>query len=69
MVNRSPCLRDGASIRCALCNAPCMVEDERLKCWRGKDHRYYCCREHAEFGLDKLLATLDPWGRRHHETL
>jgi hypothetical protein len=41
-----------------------MVEDEHLKCWKGKDHRYYCCREHADFGLDNLLGTLEPLGRK-----
>jgi hypothetical protein len=64
MLNSSPYLWDGAPLRCALCNAPCIVRDEHLKCWRGKDYQYYCCREHADFGLDKLLAALDPWGRK-----
>jgi hypothetical protein len=64
MGHNSPYLWDGAPVRCALCNTPCRIEDENLNCWRGKDHRYYCCREHADFGLDKLLATLDPWGRK-----
>jgi hypothetical protein len=64
MSTGSPYLWGGAPVRCALCNAPFIVEDEHLKCWRGKDRRYYCCREHADFGLDKLLVTLDPWGRK-----
>jgi hypothetical protein len=64
MLNSSPYLWDGAPLCCALCNAPCIVRDEHLKCWRGKDYQYYCCREHADFGLDKLLAALDPWGRK-----
>jgi hypothetical protein len=63
MTNGSPYLFHGAPVRCALCNAPFLVEDEHIKCWRGNDLRYYCCREHADFGLEKLLATFDPWGR------
>jgi hypothetical protein len=58
-VNSSRYMCQGAPVRCALCNAPFIVVDEHIKCWRGKDHRYYCCREHADFGLDKLLASLD----------
>jgi hypothetical protein len=41
-----------------------MIEDEHIKCWKGKDHRYYCCPEHADFGLDKLLATSEPLERK-----
>jgi hypothetical protein len=43
MLNGSPYLRYGAPQRCALCNAFFMIEDEHIKCWKGKDHRYYCC--------------------------
>jgi hypothetical protein len=62
--NRPPYMRQGTPVRCALCHAPFIVEDEHIKCWRGQDHRHYRCREHADFELDKLLATLDPLGRR-----
>jgi hypothetical protein len=64
MLNGSPYLRYGAPQRCALCNASFMIEDEHIKCWKGKDHRYYCCPEHADFGLDKLLATSEPLERK-----
>jgi hypothetical protein len=64
MVNSNPYLREGAPVRCALYNARFMLEDEHLKRWMRKDHRYYCCREHDDFGLDKPLAALDPWGRK-----
>ncbi len=64
MVNSSPYMCRGAPGRCALCDAPFIVENEHVKCWRGKDYRYYCCREHADFGLDKLLATIEPLGRK-----
>jgi hypothetical protein len=63
-VSSSPYMRQGTPVRCALCHASFIVEDEHIKCWRGKDHRYYCCKEHADFALDKLLAALDPLGRR-----
>lgn len=64
LVNGSRYLCNGAPERCALCNTPFIIENEHLKCWRGKDHRYYCCREHADVGLEKLLVVLDPWGRK-----
>ena len=38
MLNGSPYLRYGAPQRCALCNASFMIEDEHIKCWKGKDH-------------------------------
>jgi hypothetical protein len=63
MVNGSTYLLNGAPRYCALCNAPFIIEDGHIKCWRGKDRRYYCCSEHANFGLDKLLATVEPFGR------
>lgn len=69
MFNGSPYLRTRAPQRCALCNSPCTVEDDHITCWKGKDHRYYCCPEHAAFGLDKLLAAMDPLGGKPHETL
>jgi hypothetical protein len=31
--------------------APFITEDGYVKCWRGKDRRYYCCPRHADFGL------------------
>ena len=34
--DRSPYMRQGAPVRCALCNASFIVEDEHIKCWRGK---------------------------------
>jgi hypothetical protein len=64
MFNGSTYLRNGAPQRCALCNAPFIVEDEHVKCWKGKDHRYYCCPEHAEFGLEKVLAAIELLGRK-----
>ena len=64
MLNGGPYLRYGAPQLCALCNASFMIEDEHIKCWKGKDHRYYCCPEHADFGLDKLLATSEPLERK-----
>ena len=64
MFNGSPYLRNGAPLRCALCNASFLIEGEHIKCWRGKDQRYYCCREHAEFGLEKALASFDPFMRK-----
>ena len=66
MLNGSPYLRYGAPQRCALCNASFMIEDEHIKCWKGKDHRYYCCPEHADFGLDKLLAAIEPLEEGDH---
>jgi hypothetical protein len=64
MINNSPYLANGGPQRCALCNASFMSEDEHISCWKGKDHRYYCCPGHAVFGLDKVLAGLDPLGRK-----
>ena len=69
MLNGSPYLRYGAPQRCALCNASFMIEDVHIKCWKGKDHRDYCCPEHADFGLDKLLATSEPWKGKCHVAL
>ena len=59
MLNDSPYLRNGAPQCCALCNAPFIVEDEHVKCWKGKDCRYYCCPEHADFGLEKALMVVE----------
>ena len=64
MLNGATYLRNGAPQRCALCNAPFIVEDEYVKCWKGKDHRYYCCREHADFGLETVLTAVEPLGRK-----
>jgi hypothetical protein len=47
--------------RCALCNARFAVEGGHVKCWQGKDQRYYCCCEHADFGVEKTLAALGPF--------
>jgi hypothetical protein len=63
MLNGSPYLRDGVPQRCALCNAPFLIEDGHFKCWRGTDQRYYCCPEHAEFDLLRAHAPVEP-GRR-----
>jgi hypothetical protein len=63
MINGSPYLANGTPQRCALCNASFMTEDEHIKCWEG-NHRYYCCPEHADFGLDKVLAAIEPLGRK-----
>jgi hypothetical protein len=60
MLNGSRYLRHGAPQRCALCNALFIVEDEHVKCWKGADQRYYCCPEHAEFGLEQALAAAQP---------
>jgi len=58
IVNSSPYMRQGAPVRCALCNAPFIVEDEHIKCWRGKDHRYYCCPTRIKKGLGLASALL-----------
>jgi hypothetical protein len=34
MLNGSPYLRNGASQCCALCNAPFIIEDGHVMCWR-----------------------------------
>jgi hypothetical protein len=39
--------------------APFIIEDGYVKCWRGKDRRYYCCPGHADFGLAKALAVAE----------
>jgi hypothetical protein len=59
MVNGSTYLRNGAPQCCALCHAPFIIEDGHIKCWRGKDWRYYCCPEHADFGLEKALMVVE----------
>ena len=64
MINNSPYLANGGPQRCALCNASFMTEEEHIKCRKGKDHRYYSCPEHADFGLDKVLAAIEPLGRK-----
>jgi hypothetical protein len=64
MLNTSKYLLNGAPQHCALCDALFSVEDQHLKCWKGKDHRYYCCREHAEFGLEKARAAVERLGRK-----
>jgi hypothetical protein len=56
VISGSTYLRTGAPQRCALCNAPFGVEEEHLQCWTGTDQRYYCCRNHAGLGLEKLRA-------------
>ena len=52
MINGSTCLLNGPPQYCALCHAPFIVENEYVKFWRGKDRRYYCFSEHADFGLE-----------------
>jgi hypothetical protein len=37
MVNGNTYLINGAPQHCALCHAPFTIEDEHVKCWRGKD--------------------------------
>jgi hypothetical protein len=64
MLNGNPYLRNGAPQRCALCNAPFLIQDEYVKCWMGNDQRYYCCPEHAEFGLERVLAAVEPARRK-----
>jgi hypothetical protein len=64
MLNGSPYLLSGAPQQCALCNAPFVIEDDHVKCWRGKDQRYYCCPGHADFGLEKALAAVGRLGRK-----
>jgi hypothetical protein len=64
MLNGSPYLHNGGPERCALCNAPLLIEDQHVKCWRGKDLRYYCCRAHVDFGLEQALAAVEPLGRK-----
>ena len=38
---------------CALYNMRFIVEGGHVKCWLRKDHRYYCCRKHADFAVEK----------------
>lgn len=64
MINGSPYPANSAPQRCAPCNASFITEDEHIKCWKGEDHRYCRCPEHAEFDLDKVLAAIEPLGRR-----
>ena len=65
MLNGCAYLRNNAPQHCALCNAPFIIEDEHVKCWKGKDYRYYCCPKHAEFGLEKILAAVESsFGRK-----
>jgi hypothetical protein len=64
IVNGSTYLLNGAPQHCALCHAPFIVEDDHVKCWRGKGGRYYCCPEHADFGLEQALAAVEPIGRK-----
>jgi hypothetical protein len=59
MLNGSPYLRNGAPQCCALCNAPFIIEDGHVKCWRGNDRRYYCCPRHADFDLENALGTIE----------
>jgi hypothetical protein len=62
MVNGNTYLINGAPQHCALWHAPFTIEDEHVKCWRGKDRRYYCCREHADFVLEKALVAVEVVG-------
>ena len=64
IVNGSTYLLNGAPQHCALCHAPFIIEDDHIKCWRGKDRQYYCCPEHADFGLEQALAAVEPIGRK-----
>jgi hypothetical protein len=64
MLNGNPYLRNGAPQRCALCNAPFLIEDAHLKCWRGSNQGYYCCPEHADFDLQLALAEVKPDRRK-----
>ena len=45
---------------CALCNTRLSVEGGCVRCWLGEDHRFYCCREHADFAMKKTLAVIEP---------
>jgi hypothetical protein len=41
-----------------------IVESEYVKFWRGKDWRYCCCSEYADFGLEQMFAAaVEPVGR------
>jgi hypothetical protein len=62
MVNGRTYLLNGAPQRCALCHVPFVIENEHVKCWRGNDRRYYCCPEHADFGLEQVFAAVEPVG-------
>jgi hypothetical protein len=64
MLNGSAYLANGAPQRCALCNAPFVIEDEQVKCWRGRDRRYYCCPAHADFGLENAPADVERLARK-----
>ena len=64
MINGSTYLLNGPPQYCALCHAPFIVENEYVKFWRGKDRRYYCFSEHADFGLEQMFAAaVEPVGR------
>ena len=41
---------------------PIFLRIGHVKCWRGKDRRYYCCPEHADFGLEKAFASVERLG-------
>ena len=70
MINDSTYLLNGPPQNCALCHAPFIVENEYVKFWRGKDWRYCCCSEHADFGWSRCLRLLsNPWEGKYHEAL
>jgi hypothetical protein len=57
MITEASAYRDnGTAQQCALCGAPFLIENGQMRCWRGRDQRYYCCPEHARFGLELSLA-------------
>jgi hypothetical protein len=58
MLDDSPYLRNGAPQCCALFDAPFMIGDGHVMCWRGNDGRYYCCPRHADLGLENAFVTI-----------
>ena len=61
IVNGSTYLLNGAPQHCALCHAPFIIEDDHIKCWRGKDRQYYCCPEMLISAWSKPLHRRANW--------
>ncbi len=55
---------NGPAHLCALCRAPFWIEGGHLTAYRGRDHKLYCSREHAEFGVERVNQVLANLPRR-----
>ena len=64
MLNGSPYLRYGAPQRCALCNAPFMIEDEHIKCWKGKTIGTTAAPSTPISGSTSSSQPVSPWKRK-----